>query len=203
MDAYSILGIKQSATQAEIDAAFRSLMDKYSEEKYAESPLADLAADKRRELENAYDTIIKERAKAGTANTSSQSGPSYTDSTGTHSDPVYAEIRQKIEYGDLNNAARLLQGISIRDAQWHYLSGCVALRRGLYNEAFHHFRTATDKEPSNQEYRNAYMRMQQQSSSYRNAGPDMQQAQCWNCCSNLIIADCCCECLGGDLISCC
>ncbi len=198
MDAYNVLGITKSATQAEIDAAFRRLMDKYSEEKYAGNPLADLAASKRKELEEAYDTIIKERAKSG--NTQQNT---YSQQNTSSRDPRYADIRQKIEYGDLNTASRILQSISIRDAEWHYLSGCIALRRGLYNEAFSSFRTATDKDPSNQEYRNAYLHMQQQSQSYRNVGSDMQQAQCCNCCSNLLIADCCCECLGGDLISCC
>ncbi len=203
MDAYSILGISKSATQAEIDAAFRSLMEKYSEEKYSGNPLSDLASKKRRELESAYDTIIKERAKAQSENSNEAKFQSNTTYSSDGSDPRYSDIRQKIEYGDLNNASRILQSISVRDAQWYYLSGCIALRRGLYNEAYMNFRTATDKDPSNAEYRNAYMRMEQQSGNYRNVGADMQQAQCCNCCSNLLIADCCCECLGGDLISCC
>ena len=198
MDAYNTLGISKNATQAEIDTAFRALMDKYSEDKYMGNPLADLAAQKRRELENAYDTIIKERAKTGetknTQNTYQQS---------SQGDTRYADIRQKIETGDLNGASRILQSITIRDAQWHYLSGCIALRRGMYNEAYNSFRIASDREPDNMEYRNAYMRMEQQSHTYRNMGGGMEQAQCCNCCSNLLIADCCCECLGADLSSCC
>lgn len=198
MDAYNILGVKQTATQAEIDAAFRSLMDKYGADKYEGNPLADLAAQKRREIEEAYDTVVKERAKEQTRqNTASQQ---YVN---TDSDPRYADIRQKIEYGDLNTAERLLHSISVRDAQWFYLSGCIALRRGMYNEAYASFRTAMDKDPENPEYRSAYMHMQQQAGSYRNMGGNMQQAECCNCCGNLLIADCCCECMGGDLIPCC
>ena len=65
-------------------------------------------------------------------------------------------------------------------------------------------------EPGNPEYQSALNRMvwQQQGrtgtryGNYRNAGNYRQMDTC-DCCSSLICADCCCECMGGDLISCC
>ncbi|MDR2529967.1 MAG: J domain-containing protein [Oscillospiraceae bacterium] len=35
-----------------------------------------------------------------------------------------------------------------------------------------------------------------------NSGPPREPDYC-DCCAKLAIADCCCECMGGDLISCC
>ena len=117
--------------------------------------------------------------------------------------PEYEQIKRCIDQGNTIEAQRLLQAVTKRDAHWYYLSGCLALRNGMYNDAYNFFRTASNKDPQNDEYRAAYMRMEQQAGGYRNYGGNMQQQDCCNCCSNLIIADCCCECLGGDLISCC
>ena len=197
MDPYSVLGVKRNASKEEIDAAFKEQMLKYAEEKYADGPLCDLAAKKRSEIEAAYDEIIKERA-AKKEEASENKGYSHT------SDPKYSEIEANIASGNVMGALNLLSEFKERDAHWFYLNGQVALRRGMYNEAFASFKTAVNKNPSDPRYKEAYMRMQEQATSYRNVGgAGASTEQCCNCCSNLLIADCCCECLGGDLISCC
>ena len=218
MDPFVTLGVSRSSSQEEIDKAFKALMEKYSTDNYAGGPMEGLAAKKRKELEDAYDGIIKirneekQRASAnqqstyntynGQSNGASQqtSGGDYTKRP---SSPEYEQIKRLIDSGNTIEAQRLLQGFAKRDAEWYYLSGCLALRNGMYNDAYSFFRTASNKDPQNDEYRAAYMRMEQQAGGYRNYGGNMQQQDCCNCCSNLLIADCCCECLGGDLISCC
>ncbi len=199
MDAYSVLGVSRNASKAEIDAAYKSLLEKYSEEKYTGGPLSDLAEKKRAELSQAYDEVIKDRAQRENQNASA-GGNTFT---GTSS-PEYMQIRQFINVGNLSEAERLLSEIKNHDAEWHYLTGCIALRRGNYNGAYANFKTATNKDPMNMEYKNAFMSMQQNAGGYRNMNTgDMSQADCCNCCSNLICADCLCECCGGDLIPCC
>lgn len=199
MDAYLVLGVSRNASKAEIDAAYKALLDKYSEEKYSGGPLSDLAEKKRAELSQAYDEVIKDRANR--ENQSASAGGNTF--TGTSS-PEYMQIRQFINVGNISEAERLLSQIKNHDAEWYYLSGCIALRRGNYNGAYANFKTATNKDPMNMEYKNAYMSMQQNAGGYRNMNTgDMSQADCCNCCSNLICADCLCECCGGDLIPCC
>lgn len=199
MDAYSILGVSRSASKAEIDAAYKALLDKYSEEKYMGGPLSDLAEKKRAELSRAYDEVIKDRARRENPN-SSAGGNTFSGA----SSPEYMQIRQFISAGNYSQAEKLLSEIKNHDAEWHYLTGCVALRRGNYNSAYSNFKTATNKDPMNMEYKNAFMSMQQNAGGYRNMNTgDMSQADCCNCCSNLICADCLCECCGGDLIPCC
>lgn len=198
MDAYAVLGINKNATKAEIDAAYKALLDKYSEEKYMGGPLADLAAKKREEFDRAYDEIIKERAAK--AEKTAENANTFTGS----SNAEYAQVRQFINIGNIVEAERLLSQIKHHDAEWYYLMGCIELRRGNYNGAYHNFKTATNKDPMNMEYKNAFMSMQQNAGGYRNVGTgDMSQTDCCNCCSNLICADCLCECMGGDLIGCC
>ena len=59
------------------------------------------------------------------------------------------------------------------------------------------------------EYRAAYNQlMWQRNTGTNRQGPYRTQGQTNGCngcdmCSGLICADCCCECMGGDLISCC
>ena len=200
MDAYSTLGVNKNASKAEIDAAYKSLMEKYGEEKYMGGPLSDLAEKKRQELSRAYDEVIKDRAQKAQSEQSAAGGNSFTGS----SSPEHAQIRQYINIGNLTEAERLLSQIKNHDAEWHYLTGCVALRRGNYNAAYQNFKTATNKDPMNTEYKNAFMAMQQNAGGYRNMNTgNMSQDDCCNCCSNLICADCLCECMGGDLIPCC
>ena len=200
MDAYSILGVNKNASKAEIDAAYKALMEKYGEEKYTGGPLSDLAEKKRQELSQAYDEVIKDRAKQAQ---SEQSTPGSNTFTGASS-PEYKQIRQYINIGNLTEAQRLLSEMKNHDAEWHYLTGCVALRRGNYNAAYQSFKTATNKDPMTTEYKNAFMAMQQNAGGYRNMNTgNMSQDDCCNCCSNLICADCLCECMGGDLIPCC
>ena len=62
-------------------------------------------------------------------------------------------------------------------------------------------------EPDNAEYRNAYTAFMRSGNPYqssRRAANDTVGG-CSGCdvCSSLLCADCCCECLGGDLVRCC
>ena len=73
--------------------------------------------------------------------------------------------------------------------------------------AFTSFATASRMDPGNPEYRNAANNAQRQANRgqhnpYRtyNTGNDCDAC---TMCQGLICADCCCECIGGDLIRCC
>lgn len=202
MDAYGILGVNKNASKSEVDAAYKTLMDKYSEEKYQDGPLSDLAAKKREELTRAYDEVVKDRAQRAQNQQTSSGANAFSGGAATSAE--YLQIRQFINIGNLTEAQRLLSQMKNHDAEWHYLTGCIALRRGNYNGAYSSFKTATNKDPMNMEYKNAFMSMQQNAGGYRNMNTgDMSQTDCCNCCSNLICADCLCECMGGDLIPCC
>ena len=66
---YTVLGVDPSATDEEIKKAYRELAKKYHPDNYADSPLADLAQEKMKEINEAYDTIQKERMSKGSATT--------------------------------------------------------------------------------------------------------------------------------------
>ena len=63
-DPYKVLGVSPSATDEEVKDAYRKLAKKYHPDQYADSPLKDLADEKMKEINEAYDAITAKR-KAG------------------------------------------------------------------------------------------------------------------------------------------
>ena len=195
-DPYEILGIGRNASDDEVKEAYRALARKYHPDNYGDNPLSDLAKEKMQEINEAYDAIIRER-KSGRA----QGGGAYAGGT------QYTDIRNLIRTGRVVDAEMLLDGIPApsRDAEWYFLKGSVLYKKGWLDDAFSHFSTATRMDPSNAEYRAAYNQLdrQRQTGAYR--APMNMAPGCSGCdvCQGLICADCCCECMGGDLIRCC
>ena len=72
---YEVLGVSPSASDDEIKKAYRELSRKYHPDANINNPLADLAAEKFKEVQEAYDTIMRERT--------SGSGYSYGYGTAT------------------------------------------------------------------------------------------------------------------------
>ena len=115
-----------------------------------------------------------------------------------------------INNGQIDKAMILLDGVPLnkRNAEWYFLSGMVQYRRGRYDTAYSAFATACRMDPSNPEYAQAFRNIQRKKSSgfggnpYRTSG-NMGGCDACDCCQGLICADCCCECMGGDLIRCC
>ena len=64
-DYYEVLGIGKNATDAEIKSAYRKLAKKYHPDQYADSPLKDLADEKMKESNEAYDAITAQRKGGG------------------------------------------------------------------------------------------------------------------------------------------
>lgn len=196
-DPYEVLGVPKSATQAEIKSAYRKLAKQYHPDKYVGNPLADLAAEKFKEINEAYETLSG-------GNTGTSSNPFGSASAGS-SAGIFVQIRQRIQINALDEAEQMLDGIENRNAEWFYLKGTIYIRRGWHEQGVNFIRQAVNMEPANPEYRRTLNAIEGQRRQYRNVGGDMMtdSTSVCNCCSNLICADCCCECMGGDLISCC
>jgi len=191
-DPYKVLGINPNATEEEIKNAYRTLAKKYHPDKTADNPLADLAAEKMREINEAYDTIMEQRKNG-------------------YSSSNFYDIRNMIIQNRLADAEQLLNGVPAnnRNAEWYYLKGSVLYKKGFLENAYTHYQQAHSMEPGNPEYSQAIHMMNQNrngyNAPYRTTGGGHRGGGCDGCdvCTGLLCADCCCECMGGDLIRCC
>ena len=61
-DPYAVLGVARSATQAEIKAAYQTLVGKYHPDLHQQNPLADLAGERMAEINLAYELLGGPRA---------------------------------------------------------------------------------------------------------------------------------------------
>ncbi len=200
---YEILGVSENATDDEIKDAYRALAKKYHPDRYIDEGLKEMATEKMKAINEAYDAIKDMRA----GKTHSGSGNSYGGYGGYSGTTAFAEIRRMINAGQYSAADAALDQVTAdkRNAEWHFLKGCILLQRGWYHDATKYFDTACRMDPNNQEYRNARLQIERMSQNYGNGGAS-HSFGCDNgcdCCANLLVLDCCCECCGGDLISCC
>ena len=213
-DPYKVLGISPNATDDEVKEAYRKMAKKYHPDNYAGSPLSDVATEKMKEVNEAYDEILRQRKAARTGGGAGQTGGGpgaggYGYNPGYAAGSSFNDVRNLINAGRIADAEQILNGVpqERKNAEWYFLKGTVLYRRGWTEEAYKHFSAAVQMDPGNMEYRMAFNQINQQRGGFYggyNPGTMQNTTGCSACdvCSGLICADCCCECMGGDLCRC-
>ena len=186
-DYYETLGLKRDATEAEIKSAYRKLARKYHPDNYSDPSIAELAAERMKEINEAYEPL-KNKTSSG-----------YSGNNG-YSGNVYFEIRQLINNQNFDEADIRLEAItaSNRNAEWHFLKGCILTRRGWFFDAQKHFDTACNMDPQNAEYRHASERLKNSANGYSNTWNEPNRHK------NTYGNDCfyCCPCSCQDILCC-
>jgi len=191
-DPYSVLGISPGATDSEVKKAYRELVRKYHPDNYHDNPLSDLAQEKMKEVNEAYNNILRMREAGGGGY---RPGPGQSGSTSGSQEG--ARVRTAINSGDLRLAEELLNSFSARNAEWSFLMGSLCYRKGWLDDARQYFQTAVNMDPGNTEYRQALSFMNQGGQAYRQQGHGpLANSGCdaCDCCAAMLCMNMCCRC---------
>ena len=131
-DPYSVLGVSRGASDEDIKKAYRELARKYHPDNYVNNPLADLAQEKMKEINEAYDQI--KNPEKYTRQASSYGGNPYgpygyggyqqrTYREAGEGDQYQTSAEQYIRYRRWSEALNALQNSQNRNARWYYQAG--------------------------------------------------------------------------------
>lgn len=200
---YEVLGVSPKASNDEVKKAYRELSRKYHPDSYANNPLADLAEEKFKEVQEAYDQIMKQR-EGGYSYQSAGQGQGYSSASSNQETVELQAARNYINARRFREALNVLSNIPNRSAMWYYYSSIANMGIGNNLVAVDHAKQAAAMEPNNMEYVNYANQMQFRGQHYQTTGYGYgrQSYGTGNLCCDFWCADTLCECMGGDLCSC-
>ena len=213
-DPYQVLGVPSTATDEEVKKAYRDLARKYHPDNYHDNPLADLAQERMKEINEAYEAVQSQRKvqRSGGYSAGGQryGGQGYGYQSGYQNGyqggytSRYQRVRMAISSGDLNLAEELLNAQSDHDAEWNFLKGAICHRRGWLDEARRYYQTAVTMAPDNPEYQRALDILEGRGTAYRPEGyGDVTTGACGDSsCLRLCGATLCCNAFGVPICFC-
>ena len=192
MDPYKVLGVSHGADEETIKKAYKELAKKYHPDRYINSPMADMASEKMKEINMAYDILTGKNQTTQQGN-----GGGYYGGYNTAGVEGFDAVRLFIKMGAVSQAESILSTLP-RNAQWYYLYGMIYMRRGWYDKAIEYFTRACEMEPDNIEYRSALDNITNRNTQYTKTYTTEYGSACLNdCCRFLpciICLPCPCRC---------
>lgn len=190
-DPYEILGLARNASLEEVKARYRELVKKYHPDKHQGNPLADLAEERFKEIQQAYDDIINNRAGSNNY----ESGYSNSSSSSYTYNSEYENIISLIQNGRYQAANVKLDRLNDRNnGLWNYLKSVVFANLGDLQSALNYIEIAISIEPNNINFQ----KFRQQLINY-NSQPFYSQSQptssgnCLDCLTCLCCFNCLCN----------
>lgn len=197
-DPYTVLNIPSTASDEEVKKAYRELARKYHPDNYHDNPLADLAQEKMKEINEAYDTIQKMRASGRNGSAGAYqggyAGGAYSGAGESSGNPAFRQVRAALARNDLSMAEHVLNIISERNGEWYFLKGVLCYRRGWMDEALRAYERACQLSPDNMEYRRALEQLSEANQAYRPGGFEVYSTDCGgNFCARAACIYCMCN----------
>lgn len=162
---YQVLGVSQDASEEEIKKAYRNLSRRYHPDANVNNPNKAQAEEKFKEIQQAYQQIMKERTEGFQGNYHSSQGSrgygdfgdfgGYGQSDGYEEDNHLRAAGNYVRNGYYREARTVLDGMEVRtrSARWYYYSALA--HAGMNNQvsAMEHAKKAAAMEPNNMDYR--------------------------------------------------
>lgn len=181
-DPYQVLGVSRDASEEEIKKAYRKLSRIYHPDANINNPNKAQAEEKFKEIQQAYQQIMKEREQGSSGQYGSNAGGyggfddffggfggqsaygnrNYGQTAGDD-DSYTIHMRAAMNYirsGHFREALNVLEGISEKTAQWYYYSSIA--NQGLGNNvlALEQAKKAAAMEPDNRQYQSWVYQME-------------------------------------------
>lgn len=208
---FVILGVDKNATQSEILEAYKQKRAYYQVHVFDEGESGAQAASMLNQLDDAYQQAMEMAVESATVTGEGES--------------AYEQVKQAIRSKDIETAQKLLDDMSYRGAEWHYYQSVVFYEKNWLNDTKKQLEIALQMDPQNEKYQRALDNLKkkidgarpydkegaqgvynadstQTDRTYTQRDGAVADGIC-SACQALWCADCCCECMGGDLIRCC
>lgn len=209
---FVILGIPNDASQSEIQEAYEQKRAYYKEHVFDEGEAGAEAARMLEQIEQAYKQAMERSHENATVDGEGES--------------TFEGVKQAIRDKNPEQAQRELDKLSYRGAEWHYYQSIIFYEKNWLNDSKKQLEIALQMDAGNPKYQRALDNLKKKidgsrpydkegsQNMYQNNGTtttDRSYSQnvgsttdgCCAACEALWCADCCCECMGGDLIRCC
>ncbi len=207
MNPYEVLGVSEGADEETIKKAYKELVKKYHPDRYVNNPLADLAAEKMKEINQAYDMLMKKNTggpQQGGYSAGNRSGGyggfggysgtgGYGGAGGFGGTPSFEAVRTLLNMNRPTAAMQMLQQLP-KTAEWYYLNGLAMIRRGWYSQGIQNMEQAARMDPSNTEYSDMLNNIKNRASSYNTGRTPYSSGV--DCCSSMpcLCLPCICPC---------
>ncbi len=139
-DPYSVLGLSRDSDPELLKAKYNELHDLYSEQRFKSGEEGNEGARKLQELEEAWLIIGSDIERNGKR---AEFGGSYE------------QVDSLIRDGKYNEAQDMLDSITERKGEWHYMQAIVFYKREWLTEARTQLEMALQDDPSNSKYRSS------------------------------------------------
>ncbi|MCR5640494.1 MAG: J domain-containing protein [Lachnospiraceae bacterium] len=159
MDPYQVLGISPSASDDEVKKAYRSLSRKYHPDANVNNPNKAMAEEKFKQVQQAYDTIMKMRQRGesygGYGSNYSSGRTSYGYGQRANISPELQAALNYLSGGYYQEAMTVLSSIdaSKRGGVWYYMAAVASEGLGNLSAAREYAARAVALEPSNFQFR--------------------------------------------------
>lgn len=206
MNPYEVLGVNPNDDEETIKKAYRSLVKKYHPDRYVNTPMADMATEKLKEINEAYDMITNKKTASNTGGNAGGAygyggyggyGQGYGQQYGQDFGISFDSVRMLIRMRRLSEAERMLMQLE-KNAEWYYLMGLIYINRGWYDKGKGFVETAVKMNPANAEYRATLNSFDAQNRSYREF-----RSEYINCCGADNLLTCLCGSIFCSRCCCC
>lgn len=207
---YNIIGVSRDASEEEIKKAYRKLSRKYHPDSNVNNPNKELAEEKFKEIQAAYEQIMNEKKGGGQDQYSYggygnagnpfggfggfggfAGGGQQRQSYGSEADSYMQAAVNYIQNGHYNEAINVLNQIrgDAKTARWYYLSGYANYGAGNNGLALEYANKAVQMEPTNRSYQELVAMIESGGSWYesRRSPYGSTPIDTSNCCTRLCI----------------